>query len=40
VVALGFATGSLDTSTEDVVALAVGAFLFIGLLAHTRRSRR
>jgi hypothetical protein len=39
VVAVGFATGSLDTSGDDLVTLAVGTLVFVGLLAYVRRSR-
>ncbi|MFL5377347.1 MAG: hypothetical protein ACJ787_05485 [Myxococcales bacterium] len=38
-VAVGFTTGSLDTSGSDLVALAIGALLFVGLLVYARRSR-
>jgi hypothetical protein len=39
VVAVGFATGSLDTSADDPVTLAVGALVFVGMLAYIGRSR-
>jgi hypothetical protein len=39
VVAAGFAAGSLDTSGDDLVTLAVGALLLVGLLAYAHRRR-